>query len=78
MASSFNYEWWTVRIKERTGILTWEFKGKNKDHIIKQIQKEMKKGDILEVYWDTLTLDRIGYQTIWTRILTVSRRRSHL
>ena len=65
MASSFNYEWWTVRIKERTGILTWEFKGKSKDHIIKQIQKEMKKGDILEVYWDTLTLDRIGYQRLY-------------
>ena len=65
MASGFNYEWWTVRVKERTGILTWEFKGKNKDHIIKQIQKEMKKGDILEVYWDTLTLDRIGYQRLY-------------
>ena len=76
---SFQYEWWTVDIRSETGRLTWEFKGKNKDSVIKQIEREIKRRDseknlakdcwhrearILEVYWDTLTLDRTGYQRL--------------
>lgn len=61
----FNYEWWTVTIKCRTGVLTWEFKGKNKESVIRQIKKIAKSDDsILEIYWDTLLLDRIGYQRL--------------
>ncbi len=37
--ANFNYEWWTISIKERTGTYTWELKGKNKDNVIKQIKK---------------------------------------
>lgn len=69
----FNYEWWTVSIKSTTGVDTWEFKGKNRENIIRQIKKEVKainsgkRGfvpQIVEVYWDTLTLDRIGFQRL--------------
>lgn len=62
---NFNYEWWSIKIKCRTGVYTWEFKGKNKENVAKQIRKCEKTDDsILEIYWDTLTLDRIGYQRL--------------
>ena len=70
---NFHYEWWTVSIKATTGIDTWEFKGKNKENIIRQIKKEVeainsgKRGfvpQIIEVYWDTLKFDRIGFQRL--------------
>lgn len=75
--SSFNYEWWTVKIQDEAGTLTWEFKGRSKENVIKQIQKEVKdsnseanamrdvfhrKAKIIKVFWETLKLDRIGYQ----------------
>lgn len=77
--TDFNYEWWTVEIAvENMGFDTWEFKGKSKDHIIKQIEKAIKdtnseknlqkgwlegrKQRIREVRWETLKLDHIGYQ----------------
>lgn len=75
--ASFHYEWWTVDIKTETGTVTWEFKGKSKDHVVRQIKSEIKdsnseknqarivwerKQKIIEVYWDTLKLDRTGYQ----------------
>lgn len=79
--TNFQYEWWTVEIAvENMGFDTWEFKGKSKDHIIKQIEKAIKdtnsednlkkgwlegrKQRIREVRWDTLKLDHIGYQRI--------------
>jgi len=70
---NFHYEWWAVSIKATTGVDTWEFKGKTKENIIRQIKKEVKainsgkRGfvpQIVEVYWDTLTLDRIGFQRL--------------
>lgn len=74
---SFNYEWWTVVIKQSVGISTFEFKAKSKENAIKQIQRYvveshssanmsnpvwMRIPPIQEVYWDTLKLDRVGYQ----------------
>lgn len=74
---TFEYEWWTVKIKIPVGIHTWEFQGKSKAHVIKQIEKAIRQGEkdkannvsdlnrapeIIEVYWDTLTLDRKGYK----------------
>lgn len=79
MKASFNYEWWTVSIKDQSGTNEWEFKGKSKEHVVRQIEKEIadtnseknrakdywhRKPAIIEVYWDTLKLDRIGYQRL--------------
>lgn len=63
--ASFNYEWWTVLVKCLTGTYSYEFKAKNKQNVIRQI-KRMEKEDfsIVEVYWDTLKLDRVGYQRL--------------
>ncbi|WP_458397844.1 hypothetical protein [Anaerotignum sp.] len=76
---AWQYEWWTVKIQDEAGTLTWEFKGKSKESVIKQIQKEVqdtnseanamldvwhRKPRIIKVFWETLTLDRIGYQRI--------------
>ena len=73
----FQYEWWTVSIKDQTGTNVWEFKAKSKDHAVRQIKWMDKftnslenlnqdcwhrRPRIIEVYWDTLTLDRKGYQ----------------
>ena len=75
----FNYEWWTIKITDQSGTNTWEFKGKSKDHVIRQIRKEYndtnsaenaardywhRKPRILSIDWDSLTLDRIGYQRL--------------
>lgn len=72
----FKFEWWTIDIRDECGRMGWEFKGKDRDHVIKQIEKEIKSTNskrnassdvfhrrpkILEVYWDTLQLNRIGY-----------------
>lgn len=77
--AAFHYEYWTVQIKQPTGTYILEIKGKSKENVIKQINKEVaeanseenqkrdywhRKQKILEVYWDTLTLDRIGYQRL--------------
>ena len=68
----FQYEWWTVSVREATGVVVWEMKSRNKDAAIKQIKRMAKKHDEFiqqrrpdfrtEVFWDTLTLDRTGYQ----------------
>lgn len=84
MASSFQYEWWTVEMLiQGHGRMTAEYKGKNKESIIKQIRKEVaftnseknltadvwhRQNRIQEVFWDTLKLDRIGYQSGCRRI----------
>lgn len=63
--ASFNYEWWTISIKCWTGTYTYEFKAKNKENVIRQIKREAKDDpSIVEIYWDTLKLDRVGYQRL--------------
>ena len=74
--AKFNYEHWTVEITDEAGTTTWEFKGKDKDHVIKQIMKEVadsnseqnlnrtmwqRKPMIKSVNWDSMLLDRTGY-----------------
>lgn len=68
----FQYEWWNIDLKEATGLITLEVKAKSKDGAIKQIKRIAEKHDKevqavrpdfrTEIYWDTLTLDRKGYQ----------------
>lgn len=63
---SFQYEWWDIDIRYVHGMCTTEFKGKNKENIIRQIKKEMENDDtIVEVFWETLHLDRKGYQRLY-------------
>ena len=77
MGGSFQYQWWTVEILFDCGKMTAEYKGKSKDGVIKQIEKEIaftnseknlsaswleRKNQIKKVYWDTMKLDRVGYQ----------------
>ena len=78
--TNYHYEWWTVDVVETSGRYTWEIKGKTKDSVIRQIKAQVKKqnrkaddetlhvlfrpGKVLEVLWDTLELDRVGYQRI--------------
>ena len=78
---SFQYEWWTVDVQYPHGRLATEFKGKSKDHVVKQIKKWVldcnseksqseplwwKRPDrVLEVFWDTLVLDRTGYKRLF-------------
>ena len=73
---TFQYEFWTVEIRYDVGRFLTEFKAKDKEHAIRQIEKEIKftnseknlsaswqrrRNRIIEVYWDTLKLDRVGY-----------------
>ena len=77
MAYAFNYEWYTIDVQESTGRITWEVKARNKDNAIKTIKRLVTKknkdahdmtlpwwkrgGEVKEVLWDTLNLDRIGH-----------------
>lgn len=79
--SNFQYEWWTVDIIYTTGKVTTEFKGKSREHIIHHIERYVikrnkefndsslpwwKRGEgVKEVLWDTLKLDRVGYQRLY-------------
>lgn len=75
-----HYEWWTVKITDESGSNTWELKATSKENAIKQIEKEVsftnseknlkadfwhRKARILKVDWESLQLDRIGYQRRW-------------
>lgn len=72
---NFQYEWWNVNLREATGLIILEVKAKNKDGAIKQIKRYAKKHDEevqavrpdfhTEIYWDTLKLDRTGYQRLF-------------
>lgn len=77
--AQFHFEWWTVDLLLDTGRTTAEYKGRSKEHVIRQIKSEVKKSNsaenlsapwfkrmnqIKEVYWDTLQIDRIGYQRL--------------
>lgn len=57
---TFEYEWWDVKAKEPTGTYTLEVKAKNRDNAIRQFKRDFP--DVTEFFWDTLTLDRKGYQ----------------
>ena len=57
----FQYEWWNVDAKEPTGTYTLEVKAKNRENAIKQFKK-MTDGII---DWETLRMDRKGYQRRW-------------
>lgn len=46
-------------MKHLTGRFTAECKAKDREHAIRQFKKF---ADIIEIYWETLTLDRKGYQ----------------
>lgn len=69
------YEWWTVCVKEATGKIKWVVKARNKENAIKQIKKWAKehtdevrriRPDFeTEVFWDTLEMDRKGYQRLF-------------
>lgn len=68
----FQYQWWTVEVREATGRIGWEIKAKSKDGAVKQIRKMADQHDAFiqkvrpdfktEIFWDTLALDRTGYQ----------------
>jgi hypothetical protein len=69
--TKYHYEWWTVQVQETTGLTTWELKGRDQEHVVKQIKKQAKEqndnpycGNVIEVYWNTLKLDRVGYQRL--------------
>lgn len=77
--AKFNYEWWTVEVRFDCGTIVCEYKGKNKENVIRQIKKDFKdtnsqenlnapwwkrRNQMVEVYWETLELDRIGYQRL--------------
>ncbi len=72
---SFQYEWWTVEVKEATGKMRWEVKAKSKDGAIKQFKQMAKWHDEevqharpdfkTEIFWDTLALDHKGYQRLF-------------
>ena len=75
MARSFEYEWWTVEVREATGKITWEVKAKNRSNAEKQIVKWAKEHDDevnrvrpdfkTTIYWDTMVLDRKGYKRLF-------------
>ena len=79
MSGNFQYQWWTVDVLLDVGRITAEFKARDKEHVIRQILREVEKTNspeniakpwydktwkqpIKNVYWETLKLDRIGYQ----------------
>ena len=74
---AFQYEYWTVKITYPTGTCTVEYKGKNRESVVRQIERDRKQSNseenlqkpwlkrmdqILNVDYTTLKLDRIGYQ----------------
>ena len=61
---TFEYEWWDVKAKCLTGTYTLEVKAKNRENAIKQFNKK-NFPDVIEFLWDTLTLDRKGYQRLF-------------
>ena len=75
--ASFHYEWWDVDVLETAGRMTLEVKAKTKEGAVKQIEKWVtytrseenakkpwykRANEIICVYWETLTLDRVGHQ----------------
>ena len=77
---NFEYEHYTILLREPTGKITYEIKAKNRESAIKQINTLVKKSNseqnlsesifnritpILEVFWETLTLDHVGYNRLF-------------
>lgn len=75
MIKNFQYEWWNVEVQEATGKTTWEVKAKNEEGAKKQFNKMAKQhNDFIQkvrpdfnttILWNTLKLDRKGYQRIF-------------
>ena len=71
----FQFEWWNINVREATGLITWEVKAKNKENAINQIKKMAQEHEEfirkvrpdfkIEIFWDTLTLDRKGFQRLY-------------
>ena len=75
-----HYTWYTIKVIEQTGSLTWEVKALDRDHAIRQIKDRVREqnlraedttlplafrgGRVLKVIWSTLQEDRIGYQRL--------------
>ena len=83
MGDKFQYEWWTVDLLLSTGRCTTEFKGRDREHVIRQINNYVKRTNSAEnisdpwhkkgnpvkaVYWETLSFDRRGFQSGCRRI----------
>lgn len=72
MGQLFEYEWWTVDVREATGRITYEVKAKNRKNAEKQVIQMASRHDEFiqkvrpdfktEIYWETMKLDRTGYQ----------------
>ena len=74
----FHYEWWTIQVKESTGIIAWEVKCRDREHAVKEIKRRAeyqnqcfhdpslpwweRGSEVLEIFWGTLALDRTGHQ----------------
>lgn len=65
---NFQYEWWNIDIKFSNGTYTMEFKGKDQEHVKKQILKYVDKNNkdpytapVVEIFWNSMVLDRKGY-----------------
>ena len=56
----YHYEWWTVQARFPTGTYTVEVKARSRENAVKQIERDFP--DVIEIYWDTLALDRVGHQ----------------
>lgn len=76
----FQYIYFLVDVAEPCGRITYEIKAKSEENAIKQINKMVsesnsaenlklswfeRKAPILNVYWDTLRVDRVGYERLY-------------
>lgn len=75
-----HYTWYTVKVIEQTGTVTWEVKAIDEDHAKRSIKDRVREqnlraentylpiafrgGRVIEVLWDTFRVDRIGYQRL--------------
>jgi len=79
MEKNFEYEWWTVSIRFPHGVITCQYKGKSKEHIIKQINREIvcsnKPDNLARSFWDAKRKDQI-LEVYWDT-LKFSRVRFH-
>lgn len=57
---NFEFEWWNIKAKTLTGTYILEVKAKNKENAIKHFKNDFP--DVVQYYWETLVLDRKGYQ----------------
>lgn len=60
---NFQFEWWNVDAKMPTGTYTLEIKAKTRENAVKRFKKDFP--DAIEFFWDTLKLDRKGYNRLF-------------